>query len=210
MRPLIEDPVPVRDGRGLTFNTALGGVITGMYSEVSWPAVIAGLAELREGRGETLLALADLYQGRALDGAYADDLEASLAINCLDENRLGVREGAALTEALFDAAPFLDTGLPAVEYEDLCHEWPVEPTLGIPYATDVEGLPDTMTIGATGDPMTPTEGAENLAELLGGSLLTVEGNQHGVALADSGCIQDALVAYLVNLESPPEGATCPL
>ncbi|KRD36193.1 carboxylesterase [Oerskovia sp. Root918] len=210
VRPLIDTPVAVGDGRELTFNTAIGGVITGMYSEVSWPAVTAGIAELREGRGETLLALADLYQGRTPDGSYADDLEASLAISCLDENRVGVRESAALTEALFEAAPFLDTGRPAVEYEDLCHEWPVEPTLGIPYATDVEGLPETMTIGATGDPMTPMKGADNLAELLDGSLLTVEGNQHGVVFADSGCIQDALHTYLVDLEAPREGATCPL
>ncbi|MBI4781774.1 MAG: alpha/beta hydrolase [Oscillatoriophycideae cyanobacterium NC_groundwater_1537_Pr4_S-0.65um_50_18] len=51
----------------------------------------------------------------------------------------------------------------------------------------------------------------NLAETLGGTLLTVEGEQHGVALTDdNACVNDIVADYLINLELPDEGATCTL
>lgn len=42
-------------------------------------------------------------------------------------------------------------------------------------------------------------------------MLTVEGEQHGVALTDdNACVNDIVADYLINLELPDEGATCTL
>lgn len=209
-QPLIEEPVPAGDGRELSFNKANGGIVAGMYNAESWPVVIEGIAELEEGRGDTLLALSDGYQGRSQDGVYADHLEATFAINCLDEDRLEPAQVKDLKQDSFAAAPFLDTGRPVEEGQDACTQWPGDSTLKAPYATDIEGLPDTLTVSTTGDALTPHEGGISLAETLGGSLLTVEGDQHGATAADNACIQDAVAAYLVDLESPAEDATCRL
>lgn len=46
--------------------------------------------------------------------------------------------------------------------------------------------------------------------MLGGSLLTVEGDQHGATIVRNACVQDAVASYLVDLESPEPGATCEL
>lgn len=50
-----------------------------------------------------------------------------------------------------------------------------------------------------------------MARLLGASLLTVEGNQHGVALfGQSACVDDVVADYLIHLRTPPDGARCTL
>lgn len=86
----------------------------------------------------------------------------------------------------------------------------MQPTLGYPYATGIKDLPDTLTVTTTGDPVTPYEGGVSLARTLGGSLLTVEGSQHGAALARNSCINDVLSDYLIRLTTPGDRARCTL
>ncbi|MFC4014318.1 alpha/beta hydrolase [Nonomuraea purpurea] len=210
LRPLIDKPARTSDGRGLTFEQAVEGVTAAMYSKASWPTAIAGMAELEAGKGDTLLKLRDGYHGRTADGLYPGSLEATLAINCLDEERHTPKQESALNRAWYEAAPFSDPGRPFKQARDGCEQWPVKPTLGYPYATGIEGLPDTLTVSVTGDPITPHEGGINLAKTLGGSLLTVEGEQHGALLTTNACINKAVATYLIDLKSPAEGARCKL
>ncbi|MET4048889.1 alpha/beta hydrolase [Rhodococcus sp. 1163] len=210
VQPLVDAPLPVTDGRELTFTKAIGGVTLGLYSQEAWPAVIMGIANLRDGRGETLLALNDLYHERAADGTYLDTLEATGAINCLDEERHTPDEESALIRAVFDASPFVDSGRPVENVRDTCEHWPIQPTLGYPYATEIEGLPDTLTVSVTGDALTPHQGGIDLADTLGGSLLTVEGEQHGAIVAKNTCVDDIVADYLIDLLTPADDARCAL
>ncbi|MEV4363481.1 alpha/beta hydrolase [Nonomuraea sp. NPDC049625] len=210
VRPLIDKPARTSDGRGLTFEQAVEGVTAALYSKAMWPVAIAGIAELEAGKGDSLLKLRDSYHGRTADGVYPDSLEATLAINCLDEERHTPKQETAMNRAWFKAAPFTDHGRPVKEARDGCEQWPVKPTLGYPYATGIKGLADTLTVSVTGDAITPHEGGINLAKELGGSLLTVEGEQHGALLAGNACVNEAVAAYLIDLKSPAEGARCKL
>ncbi|WP_329081467.1 MULTISPECIES: alpha/beta hydrolase [unclassified Streptosporangium] len=210
VRPLIDKPAPTSDGLRLTFVQAIEGVTAAMYGEVIWPAAIAGIAELKAGKGDTLRKLRDLYHERTADGVYPNSLEATMTINCLDEERHTPKQETAMNRAIFNVAPFTDPGRPIKQARDGCEHWPVKPTLGYPYATDIQGLPDTLTVSVTGDAMTPHEGGINLANALGGSLLTVEGEQHGTLQAGNACINEAVATYLIDLKSPAEGARCKL
>ncbi|MET9245046.1 alpha/beta hydrolase [Nonomuraea sp. NPDC003709] len=210
VRPLIDKPARTSDGRGLTYEQAVEGVTAAMYSKALWPVAITGIAELKAGKGDTLLKLRDTYHARRADGGYPDSLEATMTINCLDEERHTPKQETALNRAWFKAAPFTDPGRPFKEARDGCEYWPVKPTLGYPYATDIKDLPDTLTVSVTDDPATPHEGGINLAKALGGSLLTVEGEQHGALLAGNACVNDAAAAYLIDLKSPADGARCKL
>ncbi|MEV0385845.1 alpha/beta hydrolase [Nonomuraea sp. NPDC050643] len=209
-RPLVDKPARTSDGRGLTFEQAVEGVTAAMYLEAMWPTAIAGMAELKAGKGDTLLKLRDGYHGRTADGGYPDSLEATMTINCLDEERHTPKQETAMTRAWFKAAPFTDHGRPIKEARDGCEQWPVKPTLGYPYATNIKGLTDTLTVSVTGDAITPHEGGINLAKALGGSLLTVEGEQHGALLAGNACVNETVAAYLIDLKSPAEEARCKL
>ena len=123
----------------------------------------------------------DAVAGRDADGHYPNFNEALLAINCMDEQRSTPEEQVAVRQQNQQAAPFTDPGQGPAGARDMCEFWPAEPTLGYPYAAGIEGLPDTLTISMTGDPSTPYDGGVSLADTLGGSLLTVEGEQHTVA-----------------------------
>lgn len=210
LQSLIDKPIVTADGRKLTYTGALNGVVLPLYSESGWPAVIRGIGALKAGQGEPLMLLRDLAQSRHADGSYGNANEAQIAIECLDEERHTPEEESAMKRAVFEAAPFLATGRP-VQARDICEAWPVKPTLGFPYAVDIGGLPETLVVSVTRDPATPHEGGISLARTLGASRLTVEGEQHGVALIGGNACVDGIVAdYLIDLASPAPDSLCTL
>lgn len=210
LQPLIDTPITGADGRKLTYTAALSGLVLPLYSESGWPAVVRGIAELKAGGGKTLMLLRDLSQQRGAEGSYGNASEAQLAIECLDEERHTPEQESAMKRAVFEVAPFMATGRP-VQARDLCEHWPVKPTLGYPYAQNIKGLPKTLVVSVTRDPATPHEGGISLARTLGASLLTVDGEQHGVALIGGNACVDGIVAdYLINLKSPDPDRGCTL
>ncbi|MDI6629355.1 MAG: alpha/beta hydrolase, partial [Rhodococcus sp. (in: high G+C Gram-positive bacteria)] len=70
--PLIDQPAETTDPRGLSYDDAITGAQQALYSQQLWRLLRAGLNELREGRGDTLLRLADTYSGRLEDGSYTN------------------------------------------------------------------------------------------------------------------------------------------
>lgn len=210
VQPLQDEPVPTVQGRDLTFTAANDAVTAGLYSVAAWPTLIEGLTELRDGRGDLLRALRDIQQGRGTGGTYTTDQEAIVVYNCLDEARFSGDDRVELIEAVYAAAPIFDTGRPVVGEPDPCEGWPVEPTLEYPYATGIEGLPSMLTIAATGDPLAPYAGGVSLADTLGSSLLTVEGDQHGVIMSGNECVDATVASYLIDGETPASDARCQL
>jgi hypothetical protein len=82
--------------------------------------------------------------------------------------------------------------------------------LGFIEPGDIDGLPNTLTISVTGDPATPHSGGIALARALGGTLLTVDGEQHGSVLSRNACVDAAVADYLVDLTTPPDNPRCEL
>jgi pimeloyl-ACP methyl ester carboxylesterase len=210
VQPLIDNPITTADGRQITYTAVIDGVTAGLYSEAGWRAVILGLTEIKAGRGTTLMFLRDFLSQRSPDGSYGNGNESLVAINCLDEERHTPGQETEMTRDIFKAAPFLNSARP-VNARDLCEYWPVKPTLGYPYAQNIEGLPKTLVVSITRDPATPHEGGISLAKTLGASLLTVEGEQHGVALTGgNACVNDIVADYLINLKTPAADQRCTL
>jgi pimeloyl-ACP methyl ester carboxylesterase len=208
VRPLLDEPVPVGDGRVLGFADADTGVVQALYSEQLWEALRVGLQELASGSGRLLMLLADNYEGRAQDGSYDNDLEAFPVISCVDDRR--ITDPAVYLEIdtrYRQVAPFRDDGRGPVGARPPCAFWPVPPTTE-PALPDVEGLDPVLVISVTGDPATPYEAGVRLAEQLGARLLTVEGNQHTVAFGGVACVDDIAAAYLVDLRLPDGETTC--
>lgn len=213
VRPLIDHPVPVGGGRPLGFNQATNGVVAGLYDSEAWPKTIDGIAQLKnDGRGDKLLALSDDFMGRNPDGKWSNALAANIAVNCNDEQRRTPEQEAELRRKIFDVSPFLDPGRPVEGVtRDACEFWPGQPTLGFPYAQDIKGLPKTLIIAVTGDPITRYDAGVSLTESLGGTLLTVEGERHAVALAGiSPCVNKIFANYLIDLKLPADHDRCVL
>ncbi|MDA3646318.1 alpha/beta hydrolase [Saccharopolyspora indica] len=209
VRPLLQNPAPTADGRGLTYDAAMTAVTSALYSSSLWPKATEGLAELAAGRGDLLLAQRDISAGRGPDGRYSNSGDAVYAIRCMDAPRRTPAEQAEFARQVNAAVPFADPGLPVPQSHHECEAWPEPPTMPQPWITGPVDVPPTLTVSITGDPATPYQGGVNLARVLGGSLLTVNGSQHGIALlGQSECVDDIVAGYLIDLRTPPEGVRC--
>ncbi|NNH72399.1 alpha/beta fold hydrolase [Nocardia uniformis] len=208
--PLWDTQAETDDPRGLHYGDAITGVQQTLYSNRFWPALTKGLNELREGRGDTLLALADLYQGRRDDGSYDNTSDAFNAIRCVDDPRVDDRAVAAAQDSEYRrVAPFLDdgrgTGAAPLE---LCATWPV-PSTSIPHQISIPDLTEVVVVSTTEDPATPYQAGVDLARQLDASLITFDGPRHTVALSGvSECVDGPVVEYLVNLTPPAAALTC--
>jgi pimeloyl-ACP methyl ester carboxylesterase len=207
--PLVDKPAKTSDPRGLSYSDAVVGTILPLYSPGLWRHLTQALTEVKNGRGDTMLSLADLYMGRDSEGHYNNSTDARVAVNCVD--KAPITDRATLVEEdrrTREVAPFMSYG-DFTGYAPLgtCAMWPVPPTTDR-HEIKVSGLPPTLVISTTNDPATPYQAGVELAKQLGGSLLTYEGTQHTVALQGVGCVDDIVTRYLVDVTVPPPGARC--
>ncbi|MET7770237.1 alpha/beta hydrolase [Nocardia sp. NPDC005366] len=208
--PLWTTPAATTDPRGLTYDDAMTGVRQALYTDELWQVLTFGLDELRQGRGDTLLQLADMYNGRREDGTYRNTDDAFNAIRCVDDPRIADPAVAGRQDMEYrKAAPFIDDGRgTGAAPLDLCVSWPV-PNTSEPHRISVTGLPKTVVVSTTDDPATPYQAGVDLAQQLGAALITYRGNRHTAALvAGDDCLDDAVIAYLVDLTEPAPGLTC--
>ncbi|WP_245901101.1 alpha/beta hydrolase [Prauserella shujinwangii] len=208
VRPLIDNPVTLGDGRRLSYEDATTGTIQALYSDQFWEQLNTGLNELKRHRGSTLMALADMYNERGPNGHYASTQDAFTAIRCVDDPRVTDKAKILAAQRRYEeVAPFLDDGEPDSSARDACAFWPV-PNTSEPHLPDVEGVPPALVISTTNDPATPYQAGVRLAKAMGGRLLTYEGTQHTVFLQGEACVDEAGIAYLVDGTLPERGTRC--
>ncbi|WP_422629297.1 alpha/beta hydrolase [Rhodococcus sp. (in: high G+C Gram-positive bacteria)] len=207
--PLVATPARTTDPRGLSHRDAITGVQQALYSPSLWGSLRGGLTSLSDGDGDTLLLLADMYEGRAEDGTYSNINDAFNAIRCVDDPRITDRAVAGEADTRFrEVAPFLDDGRGTGQAPlDLCAIWPV-PNTGEPHTPDVPGLAPVLVVSTTEDPATPYQAGVDLARQLGGALISFTGTQHTVVLDGEQCVDDPVIRYLVSLEVPESDPHC--
>jgi hypothetical protein len=179
-------------------------VVQAMYSNTLWPQLETALADAVKGNGAQLLALYDDYYQRQFDGTYGNELEAFLAISCLDDP-----EGSTIAGVDADIPKFAAAAKRLGEnfgYGYACALWPyrVESRISV---TGI-GAGPIVVIGTTGDAATPLAStrtaAKNLEE---GVLVIVEADRHtGYGL--NTCVVTAVDAYLISLTVPKNETYC--
>jgi len=194
-------------GRRLGPNELDLGVANVLYSgEAGWTDLADALAAAAAGDPEPMLVQTDTYTERNDDGSDGGILQPFWAIGCLDGESIGEpADYPALEEQFRAAAPRF--GITFLYSALVCSLWPAEPVPS-PNPLDASGAAPILVIGTTGDPATPYQWAESLADVLSsGVLLTAEGEQH-VAYFSNVCAADIIDRYLVDLEVPAEGTRC--
>lgn len=209
VNPLVDSTLDTRDPRGLGYTDALVATIMAMYSPNLWRHLTQGLTEMTRGRGDTMLALADMYMRRDAQGHYTNATDARISINCVDQPPITDRAKVVEQDRrLREVAPFMSYGeFTGNAPMSTCAFWPVPPTSS-PHTVSAPGLPPVLVVSSTGDPATPYQAGVDLAEQLGGALLTFKGTQHTVVFQGEQCVDDYVAAYLLDLELPAPGATC--
>jgi pimeloyl-ACP methyl ester carboxylesterase len=188
----------------VTQGVAFTAVAQAMYSDYYWPQLEKALADAQQGDGAGLLKLYDDYYQRKDDGSYGNELEAFLAISCLDD------PGATSIKAVDEAVPSFVTAAPRLGanfgYGYSCALWPVKPAVKV--GVTGKGAGPIVVVGTTGDPATPLASTRKMAaELEQGILLIVEANQH-TGYGANECINTAVDSYLIDLTVPVSETTC--
>jgi pimeloyl-ACP methyl ester carboxylesterase len=199
-KPLVvsADRTPVTQG---VMYTALAQA---MYSDALWPQLERALSDAVKGDGAGLLQLYDDYFQRKPDGSYGNELEAFLAISCLDDpGPTSVEEVDAQIPVFTKAAKRFGASF---AYGYSCALWPVAQAPRITITG--RGAGPIIVIGTTGDPATPIESSRKAARSLeGGLFLTVKADQHtGYGL--NTCVVETVDRYLIDLKAPADGKVC--
>ncbi|MEU9334231.1 alpha/beta hydrolase [Streptomyces sp. NPDC048290] len=203
-------PLPASDDRELTQTLALTGIVLPLYSESGWPSLTSALAAAEEGDGSELLALADGYNERDPSGGYGTTTHSQRVISCLDDKqRPTLAETKRLLPEFEEISPVFGPFL-GWDTAGWCHDWPVPGQVDTPEVS-APGAAPILVVGNTGDPATPVEGAQRMADELGqgvGVVLTWEGEGHGAYGSGSDCVDSAVNAYLLEGEVPEDGTVC--
>ena len=198
--PLVVSPDRAAVTQGVTFTA----VAQAMYADFLWPELERALASAQRGDGSGLLKLYDDYYQRKNDGTYGNELEAFLAITCLDNRDLSsIDEVEATVDQFVEIAPRLGANF---AYGYACALWPVPVDSGV--TVTAAGAGTIVVVGTTGDAATPLDSTRRLAAALGdGRLIVVEANQH-TGYGANECIVDAVDRYLISRVIPKEGLVC--
>jgi hypothetical protein len=195
--------VQSEDGRQLSTGLLETGVASGLYDAASWPFLAVALKDAAANDGSAMIRLADNLSRRNPDGTWDNLVDALRAVTCAD---FPARPTPAEVEAELTKADGEE--LPEDAPDPSCVGWPqtAEP---LPAVKPVGTATPVLVVGTRGDPATPYEHAEAMAEKLQDAvLLTWEGDGH-TAFPKTDCVSEAVTAYLVDLEVPEDGTTCP-
>jgi len=208
--PLAAHPAATSDPRGLGYQDAFTGTVSGLYSPRYWPYVTSGLLGLARGTDPIdLLHLADQYQLRDADGHYGNRQDAFTAIRCVDS--VFPTDPAVWPDEdrrIRAAAPFESFGsFTGFAPRDICAMWPVPPT-PVDGPARSPGAGKVVVVSTTGDPATPYQAGVDLARQMDASLITFEGSQHTVVFNGDQCVDSAVVDFLIGLTPPPAGLRC--
>jgi pimeloyl-ACP methyl ester carboxylesterase len=205
-----KSPIPSSkqgETRKATAGIVLTGVLAALYDMSSWPRLAQALAAAQKGDSQGLFSLADDYSGRLQNGTYSNLMDANIAINCADTKQTtGESEVRGLAADWNKKYPLFGAGAAVGLYG--CTPWKA-PRTPLPKRSAVDAPAPILVVGNTGDPVTPYQGAQNMARDLGDDvLLTWQGQGH-TSYPKTACVSSAVNAYLIDLTPPQSGQSCP-
>ncbi|MDR2348991.1 MAG: alpha/beta hydrolase [Bifidobacteriaceae bacterium] len=204
------EPMPTEpeDGRDLTLPLALNGILVTLYDDAAWSTLSTALIWAMDyDDPSALMMLSDAYLDRVAGRYQSNQMEAFVAINCLD-GRLASDQASAEAHAaaLKEASPTF--GEFWAYSEKQCEVWPY-PQVGAAQAVSAAGAGPIIVVGTTGDPATPYQGAVALAsQLESGVLVTFEGEGHTAYGRSNDCVDAAINGYFLQGVVPEDGLTC--
>ena len=205
VRDIDARPIPSASGRTpVTQGVFYTAVVQSMYSNTLWSQLESALADAVLGNGAGLLRLYDDYYQRQPDGTYGNELEAFLAISCLDDP-----ENSSVADVDRDVRVFAGAAKRLGEnfgYGYACALWPHRVTERVK-VTGV-GAGPIVVVGTTGDAATPLASTRKAAAALErGVLVVVEADRHtGYGL--NTCVVEAVDTYLIDLVVPDDETYC--
>lgn len=201
---LDQQPLAV-EGRELTQSMAVAGIAAFLYvGDRGYVGLGRAVQAALQGDGRRLLQSADWLNGRDPDGSYNSLAYTFPAISCLDSADKGLAGARPQWRRNQQKAPLFGEYFgPSV----LCPTWSAEPVEQLKLIG--QGSGPILVVGVTGDPATPYDQAEWMADQLdGGVLLTWDGEGHSAWDLGNECVRRAMRNYLNEGDLPDDGTVC--
>lgn len=190
-------------GEAIDFFELSAGLGFGSVFPESWPEIAEGIDALRQGQspGDALAdpPTADNTTNFMMQAAWCQDWDYPVE---------DYREWVDLRDRLAEAHPVVQW-TPYAEHTLTCVGYPGETTNPqAPLDIDDDVAPLLM-VGTVHDFATVYPWTQTAAEQSDSALLTYEGYGHTIYGYDSDCVNDVVDSYLIDLEVPDDGASCP-
>lgn len=200
-------------GGGLTpinGNLMVYGIVVTLYDEASWEYLELALTEtINEGTAEVFSELANFYLDRdSQTGEYlTNSTPVFTAINCLDAEpgEWTIQDQLDFAEAVEQASPTFGWWFSSGAG---CEGWPYTAEMHITSLDNAKTAAPMLVVGTTQDPATPYQWSVSLAERIGATLLTYDGEGHTAYGRSNQCIVDAVDGFLVDGVMPAAGIVC--
>ena len=190
---------------------ATAAIFLSLYSPDYWQYLRSGLtAAIRKNDGRSLMALANVAADRIGPNTYASNTNSAFyAIACFDApatpGQAGLR-AAARSWARGTAVPEMAKSMSWGNAP--CSQWFGHSAVPPAPASSTTTAP-ILVVGTRFDPATPYPWAVALSQQLPTStLLSYEGDGHTAYGAGSGCVDQAIDAYLLSGTPPAAGTVC--
>ncbi|ASY16688.1 alpha/beta hydrolase [Candidatus Planktophila versatilis] len=189
-----------KPNKRLSESLVLLGVAAALYdSATGWPKLRIAITDVKNGKGDKFLALADEYTGRTKEGYTANEFDSGAIIDCLDfTDARSVKHMKEDAKVFAEQAPLFG---PYLAYGGLVCQY-----FDTPKATEV--LPTKtanpiVIIGTTGDPATPYEWAQGLHKILTNSvLISLTGDGHTGQGQGNKCVDGQVDKFYINRAEP--------
>ena len=193
--------VAKKPNKRLSESLVLLGVAAALYeSATGWPKLRRAITEVKEGKGNKFLALADEYTGRTEEGDYtANEFDSGAIIDCLDfTDDRSVEQMKEDAKIFAEQAPLFG---PYLAYGGLVCQY-----FETPKTTEVvptKTANPIVIIGTTGDPATPYEWAQGLHRILTNSvLISLTGDGHTGQGQGNECVDGQVDDFYLENKTP--------
>ena len=193
--------VAKKPNKRLSESLVLLGVAAALYdSATGWPKLRIAIKEVKNGKGDKFLALADEYTGRTEEGNYnANEFDSGAIIDCLDfTDARSVKQMKEDAEVFSEQAPLYG---PYLAYGGLVCQYFETPkaTEFVPSKT----ANPVVIIGTTGDPATPYQWAQGLHKILTNSvLISLTGQGHTGQGQGNKCVDGQVDDFYLENKTP--------
>ncbi|MFJ4778102.1 alpha/beta hydrolase [Streptomyces sp. NPDC088762] len=218
---LDKKPLIAEQGPALSGWLASQIIAQALYTTAVWPALADVLAQAEDGDPAGMLRFAGLSgedeesQDEGPDPVPADNWDAAGgAVNCVDDPDRPFdkatpaaveKEITALEGKLREASEVF--GPPLLDWVLMCYGRPV--STDFLRKVDHPGAPPMLLVGTRGDPATPYEWTEDMAERLGSAVIIDHKGEGHTGYLSSSCVKGYVDHFLIDGKLPSGTRSCP-
>ena len=202
-------PLSGPDGQQISAYELLSLTTTHLLWSSFWPDLATAVREFS--KGIVSEEVSKILNKNEPSDDSDNSIDALNVISCIDVSptELSTDDIRYQKQQIREAFPATNFQPQEADPVELCDLWPWKSDFHARRPTTAPPLPQLLFVAQRYDPTTPWQNARNMATKFKGSLITLEGDGHSLALiGDNECVDMTIVDYLNSPEKKQDDKTC--